>query len=315
MFDYEEVAGRFWNLPQKGAEEAVREQHFMDDIIQKDHLERAVLDELDDVETVFDAGAGSGRFSVMLAKLGKQVTHFDISASMLETARAYADREGVSDNIHFVQGRLGDLSGYGDNSFDMVISFDAPVSYMWPRHESALAGLVRITRKKLLVSVSSRLGSLPYLLNPIQKSQYVLDPSSEDALVRWYASNEESALEHFRIDMPSVRRAWESGLFEEGDGIRKKFEQGETPWPVTYLFMPEELRGILIRCGLDDVHLAGPGAFSRSIPHGVLRRIMMNPEDRNDFLRFCYMYDSQSSVAGLGKDNLLAIGAKVRACG
>lgn len=310
MFDYEKVADRFWNMPQKGEEEAAREQLFMDDIIQKDHLERAVLSELEGVETIFDAGAGSGRFSVMLAGLGKKVTHFDISASMLETARAYAGREGVLHSMQFVQGRLGDLIRYRDNAFDMVISFDAPVSYTWPNHESVLAGLVRLARKKILVSVSSRLGSLPYLLNPIQKSQYLLDPSLKNPLIQWYASFEESALKTCRIDMASVWRAWESGLFEEGDDIRERFEKGDAPWPVTYLFMPEELRDILSRSGVRDIRLSGPGAFSRSIPHGMLQRIMMNPEEKSEFLRFCYRYDSQPSVAGMGKDNLLAVGRK-----
>jgi SAM-dependent methyltransferase len=310
MFDYEEVADRFWNQPQKGDEEAEREQHFMDDIIQKAHIERAILDELEDVETVFDGGAGSGRFSVMLAKLGKRVTHFDISAAMIRTAQAYAEREGVLTDMQFVQGRLGDLSRYGDNAFDMVVSFDAPVSYTWPGHESVLAGLARITGKTMMVSVSSRLGSLPYLLNPIQKSQYILDPTSEDSLVRWYAANEESALEQFRVDMPSVWRAWESGLFEEGGLVRERFEQGGTPWPVTYLFMPEELQDILTRCGLSDIRLSGPGAFSRSIPQGILRRIMGDQEAKAEFLRFCYSYDSHPAVAGMGKDNLLAIGRK-----
>lgn len=309
-FDYEKVAGRFWNMPQKGAEEAVREQLFMDDIIQKDHIERAIQAELEGVETVFDAGAGSGRFSVMLAGLGKKVTHFDISASMLEIARTYAGREGVSHNMEFVQGCLGDLSRYRDNAFDMVISFDTPVSYTWPNHESVLAELVRIARKKILVSVASRLGSLPYLLNPIQKSQYLLDPSSKNPLIQWYASDAESALETYRVDIPSVWRVWESGLFEESENIRERFEKGEAPWPVTYLFMPEELKAILSRSGIRDIRLSGPGAFSRSIPHGVLQRIMTSPEEKSEFLRFCYRYDSQPSVAGMGKDNLLAVGRK-----
>ncbi len=144
----------------------------------------------------------------------------------------------------------------------------------------------------------------------IQKSQYILDPSSNDALIQWYAAHAESALADFRIDMPAVWRAWDSGLLEEGEGIRERFAQGETPWPVTYLFMPEELRDILVCCGLVDIRLSGPGAFSRSIPHGVLRRIMNDREAKAEFLQFCYHYDSQPSVAGMGKDNLLAVGKK-----
>ena len=125
----EDIASRHWNLPQKGAEEARRETLFIDDIIQKAHVERELERHLSGVATVFDGGAGSGRFSVFLAKKGIRVTHFDISESMLSQAREYAGIEGVSDRIEFVHGRLGELDEFSDEGFDMVISIDAPVSY------------------------------------------------------------------------------------------------------------------------------------------------------------------------------------------
>jgi len=74
-----DISGRFWNLPQKGEEEAAREQNFIDDIISKAHIERLLLENLGDVRTAFDGGAGAGRFSLLLAARGVHVTHFDIS--------------------------------------------------------------------------------------------------------------------------------------------------------------------------------------------------------------------------------------------
>lgn len=59
--------------------EAEREQTFIDDIVQKAHIEKELLTHLDGIQTVFDGGAGCGRFSILLAKRGLQVTHFDIS--------------------------------------------------------------------------------------------------------------------------------------------------------------------------------------------------------------------------------------------
>ena len=123
------ISERQWNQPDKGELESRREATYIDDIIQKNHIERKLLEHLDGIETVFDGGAGSGRFSILLAKQGCRVTHFDISQPMIDKAKELAAREGVLDRITFVKGALEDLGAYKDRSFDLVISFDAPISY------------------------------------------------------------------------------------------------------------------------------------------------------------------------------------------
>ena len=104
------------------------------------------------------------------------------------------------DRITFVKGALEDLSSYADDSFDMVISFDAPISYTYPNQERIIGDLVRIARKRIVVSVSSRLGSLPYLANPIQKNQFILDEGSEDLWVRQCVANRQNAIDAFRFE-------------------------------------------------------------------------------------------------------------------
>jgi ubiquinone/menaquinone biosynthesis C-methylase UbiE len=180
-----------WNQSDKGELEAAREQTFIDDIVQKSHIEKELLQSLDGIETAFDGGAGSGRFSILLAKHGVKVTHFDISQPMIDKAREIAEREGVIDNITFVKGKLEDLSAYADKSFDLVMSFDAPISYTYPNQEKVIGELVRVCRKRILISVSSRLGSLPYLANPLQKNQFILDKDSKDEWVQWCISARE----------------------------------------------------------------------------------------------------------------------------
>jgi hypothetical protein len=71
--------------------------------------------------------------------------------------------------------------------------------------------------------------------------------------------------------------------------------------------MPDELCDILARHGAQNIRISGPGALSRSIPGEVLRNIMANAEVKREFLNFCYEYDSNLCVAGMGKDNLVAI--------
>ena len=51
------ISERMWNQPDKGELEAEREQTFIDDIVQKAHIEKELLAHLDGIRTVFDGGA------------------------------------------------------------------------------------------------------------------------------------------------------------------------------------------------------------------------------------------------------------------
>ena len=301
------ISERQWNLPDKGELESRREATFMDDVIQKAHIERRLLENLDGIETVFDGGAGSGRFSILLAKRGLTITHFDISAPMIEKARALAAEAGVLDRITFVRGALEDLSAFPDKAFDLVLSVDAPVSYTYPNQARVIGELVRIARKRILLSVSSRLGSAPYLANPIQKNQFLLDETDADPFVRWCVENRERLVADFRFDGQALDQMMETGLLG-GEAEIHAYEAGGAPWCITYTFLPDELKGLLERNGVRNVQLAGPGAFGRTLPREVLLKILEDSEQRASFLDFCYRYDSNPYVCGLGKDNLLAMG-------
>ena len=63
-------------------------------------------------------------------------------------AKELAQKEGVLDHITFVNGALEDLEDFNDQSFDMVISFDAPISYTYPNQEKVISELIRICRKR-----------------------------------------------------------------------------------------------------------------------------------------------------------------------
>ena len=308
--DYsQKISERQWNQPDKGELESHREETYIDDIIQKDHIERKLLENLDGISTVFDGGAGSGRFSILLAKKGLKVTHFDISQPMIDKARELAEKEGVSDKITFVKGALEDLSAYKDGEFDLVMSFDAPVSYTYPNQERVLSELVRIAGKRIIISVSSRLGSLPYLANPIQKNQFILDENSKDPFVQWLIGHREEALENFTFKKADLDKLLEDGLMG-GENEIAEYENGGAPWCITYTFMPDELEKILTGLNISNIRLSGPGAFGRTLPREILLKIMNDPKQKKDFLDFCYVYDSNKYVCGMGKDNLLAIGEK-----
>lgn len=302
------ISERMWNQPDKGELEAEREQTFIDDIVQKSHIEKEILSHLDGIETAFDGGAGCGRFSILLAKQGIKVTHFDISEPMIDKAKELAEKAGVIDNMTFVKGALEDLSAYADKSFDLVMSFDAPISYTYPNQEKVIGELVRIAGKRIMISISSRLGSLPYLANPIQKNQFILDANSKDSWVQWCLQSREQMIEGFSFDKEKLMKACESGLMGDVEETKEAYDRGEAPWVITYHFMPDELENILKRYGVKDIEMAGPGAFARTIPNEILVKIMNDPEQKEEFLRFCHIYDSSPYVCGMGKDNLFARG-------
>lgn len=306
--DYsQKISERQWNLPDKGELESRREATYIDDIVQKDHIQRKLLERLDGIRTVFDGGAGSGRFSILLAKQGCQVTHFDISQPMIEKAQHLAAKEGVLDRITFVKGALENLSEYHNRQFDLVISFDAPISYTYPNQNKVIGELVRIAGKRIMISVSSRLGSLPYLANPIQKNQFILDENCDDPFVQWCVTNREQMISGFTFNKQNAEKLLADGLMGGEEEIAQ-YEQGGAPWCITYTFMPDELERILSGYGVRNIQLSGPGAYVRTIPREILTKIMNDPKQRQDFLDFCYRYDSNLYVCGMGKDNLLAVG-------
>ena len=69
-----------------------------------------------------------------------------------------------------------------------------------------------------------------------------------------------------------------------------------------------ELESLLRRHGVKNIQMAGPGAYARTIPRDILVKIMRDPRQREDFLSFCYRFDSNPYVCSMGKDNLFAMG-------
>lgn len=93
-----------------------------------DLFKKIIHDYVKDAEIVLDAGTGTGRFAIYLAKMGKKVVALDQSAEMLEVARKKSDEHGVSGRIEFIQGDLEDLP-LNENSFDAIVSIHVLVHF------------------------------------------------------------------------------------------------------------------------------------------------------------------------------------------
>jgi ubiquinone/menaquinone biosynthesis C-methylase UbiE len=81
---------------------------------------------------VLDVGAGTGFLSVMVAKLGHDVTGIDLTPAMLDQARARAAEAGVA--IAWREGDAQEMP-FPDDAFDAVISRHV----LWTMPEPALA--------------------------------------------------------------------------------------------------------------------------------------------------------------------------------
>jgi ubiquinone/menaquinone biosynthesis C-methylase UbiE len=114
-------------------------------------------------DSVLDIGAGPGRFTIELAKIGASITVADISNVQLELNKQNVSEAGFESNVRErVQCDITDLSQFADNSFDAVVAFGGPISYALDRADDAVRECLRVTKNGgyVLFSVMSRLGSL-----------------------------------------------------------------------------------------------------------------------------------------------------------
>jgi SAM-dependent methyltransferase len=124
---------------------------------------RALLDEfVQDGDRVLEVGAGPGRFTIELARLGARVVVADISPRQLELNREKVGGAGFESRIearHIVD--VVDLTKFEDASFDATVCFGGPLSYVFQRAGDALGELLRVTRPNglVLLSVMSKLGA------------------------------------------------------------------------------------------------------------------------------------------------------------
>jgi SAM-dependent methyltransferase len=128
------------------------------------HIHRHYLTRLiDDDDRVLEVGAGAGRFTVELAKLGARIVTTDISPGQLELNAAHVADAGLESHVEAREpADILDLSRYPDGSFDAVVCFGGPLSYVMDRADDALDELLRVTRSggHVLLSVMSLHGSL-----------------------------------------------------------------------------------------------------------------------------------------------------------
>ena len=109
-----------------------------------------------------NVGAGPGRFTIELARLGATVTAADISQVQLELNRRTMQKAGLEDRIAaWTKADIIDMKAFTTASFDVTVCFGGPLSYVLDRADDAIDELLRVTRLggHLLVGVMSLIGA------------------------------------------------------------------------------------------------------------------------------------------------------------
>jgi SAM-dependent methyltransferase len=114
-------------------------------------------------DRVLEVGAGPGRFTLELARIGARTTVVDVSPEQLRLNAERAVHPAVEERV---LADVLDLSRWRDGEFDVAVCYGGPISYVLDRAEDAIAELLRVTRDGglLLFSVMSRIGPFTHAL-------------------------------------------------------------------------------------------------------------------------------------------------------
>lgn len=111
---------------------------------------------------VLDVGAGPGRFTIELARLGARVTVGDLSPAQLELNRQKVHEAGVESSV-VARGVMDivELTGLPSDHFDAAVCYGGALSYVFDGADRAVGELLRVTRPggHVLLSVMSLLGT------------------------------------------------------------------------------------------------------------------------------------------------------------
>lgn len=134
------------------------------------HL-NAILRNLTSGMEILEIGAGPGRFTHTIVELlDSYATVMDISPVQVDLNRVKAHEHNFAHGVRdWIVGDICDLSQFGDSSFDAVVAYGGPLSYVLDRRNIALQECVRVTKPGgvILASVMSLWGTIHQYLDGV----------------------------------------------------------------------------------------------------------------------------------------------------
>jgi cyclopropane fatty-acyl-phospholipid synthase-like methyltransferase len=225
---------------------------------------------------VLEIGAAAGRFTQILAEMGCRITATDLSTGQLDLNRRKAEEFGFESAI---AGRhrldMCDMACFPDESFDAVVSFGGPLSYVFEKADLAMAECARVlkTGGPFLCSVMSLLG----------------------ASNRFLPSVFELTTEQSRI------------IFETGD-LTPLSDPKNHHW--CHMFRSPELRELLERHGLTVLEMSSSGFLSGGWSE-KLTEFREDPSVWNELLRLERHTARQPGCLDTGT-HLIAVGRRTK---
>jgi SAM-dependent methyltransferase len=138
-------------------------------------------------DRVLDVGAGPGRFTIELARLGAELVVADLSPGQLELNRQKVAAAGVEAKVvDRVVADVADLSAFDDGQFDAVVCYGGPLSYVVDRADRAAGELVRVVRRggHVLVSAMSLVGAYAHYTDLVLELAARDGPAKLEEIVR-----------------------------------------------------------------------------------------------------------------------------------
>lgn len=251
------------------------EQDLADEEVNRALRWREIERHLDGVKTILDVGAGTGAFSIPLARRGFSVAHLDFSPEMLKIAKRKA--QGIN-CISFIKGNATDLSGFWDSSFDLVLNLDGAISFCGSEAEKAILESCRVCRKKLIITVSHRALTVPLWTTTILEQTGRFLPAV-------YAMLNEGE--------------WHQEQFPENAALIK----GQTTqdyFGAFKAFLPGELKKILERAGMKVLRLGGLGSLASLCGKETVQKVLGDQTLLQEFLDLCERFDKEVLPDGPG---------------
>lgn len=131
---------------------------------------------------VLDIGAGPGRFTEILHELDCQIVVADLSAIQLDLNRQFASERGFAASVEqWLKLDICDLSALEAETFDVVVAYGGPLSYVFEKRDPALQECKRVLKPGGLIvaSVMSLWGTIHRFLGsitalPVENTQAVV---------------------------------------------------------------------------------------------------------------------------------------------
>jgi SAM-dependent methyltransferase len=196
---------------------------------------------------VLEIGAGPGRFTIELARLGCRVVVSDISPVQLELNERHVAEAGLEAAVvHRRVLDIRELSSVSDARFDAVVAYGGPLSYAFEQAERCMGEMLRVVRPggRVVASVMGAIGTLRFLVRvvPMYAAQGRLDRLKEVMATGDNRLDDEGAhpcrmfrwreIEEMMARLPCVLRgASASNFLSSGDQqVIRLIEQDQALW-------------------------------------------------------------------------------------